>query len=1089
MDEKKSELPSAGLTAEHIATTTIQPSSTLKTLIPTSSSSTSSQIRKIELIGPKTNQRTEESVLEKATRSEMISSTVETHQSETKSEQKFHMKLQHQAPLNLDSDTAATPAAPTVKTTTTKISTQSTQSGGEPVQTKTTEFMETTETDGATEDANENVETSTIAKKDALSFFESMSKESESTPKGPRAMIKLTEEDTDGNYDVQVNKLTKNYERSTKFEETKKPVPEAPSKRSVHDISNKFETPVITKGVDNVMIDFPYDDYKLPALNIQRTVLEDTTASGSPIHGSLTISRLVAQSESAEKMLSGFNLVPEPPPEMGYMPKAEEEPKRRTDVSSKAKQLQESQKKPVDAPIGGVKIFPTAPIKSQAPPAKKEVKPTPTYIPPPFELNKTDQYGRKECVEQVCVKTDAQRKPDMKQQAFSPAPSSPPKTENVSEKWWSSTSDLETRSHVSTDLSEYRCQSGASSNQFEGRSTSPKPSADGLAMEKSWAKSKTTEANRKSWPPPAADKETTKSFSKLEEWREPEVGYKTSTHEKRQEVEEIPGGGMTKTNIESTSSLETRSWSTKESRVEQTVVEKPTPAPPKPIIKPAKAPSPPKPVQPPVTMYKAETTKVDHIVNAVSEKTVIEKYSSECEMNKHESTEKISSYEELKAPGLVKSAAPPKPVPVQLYHFAGEGPKPEPEQIKSFQESTSLFKGSQATAPKRPVVQLYHQTPETTREPQIILEPGPPPEMGYIPPPALRERKFERFEKTLEMSTDSRPAKLPPGAVRTIPPPIPPKDARATPPPLPAKKTEPFVCCQQAPVTCPPRTCVPAPCKFTKGQFVESDYESDFESCKSKWQSDTDEPRYRRVQAPTPRQPRPKSTEPEPLPPSSFEVPPAELTGPPRPVVTPDYSTETTSSYKKTTATTNRNGKQQQQQHYQCQGYSQDSFLPKPGSPPIYVQPKTFAPSVKPAMPESPKFKTRSFQQESGYMADTDEPFYQRSNFGKQESSSTSSNTFESRQFMESKTYTSSSSSQKREETSSSSAFAPTVQIPPPKSQFQRSSYCEKNYSSSAAPTSAPRGFRPEKVRHFKNVWNICVVFFFFNLIIALDLF
>ncbi|XP_044588390.1 uncharacterized protein LOC123267682 isoform X4 [Cotesia glomerata] len=990
LEEKKSELPSAALTAEHIATTTIQPSSTLKTLNPTPSS-TSSKIRKIELIGPKSNQHTEE-IVEKATRSEMISSTIESHQSETKSEQKFHMKLQHQAPSLFEGD-SNTPAGPTVTTTTTKISTHETQKGGEPVTTRTTEFVESKTLEKEAEE-NENVETATIAKKDALSFFESMSKDSEMTPKGPKAMIKLTEEDKDGNYDVKVDKLTKNYERSTKFEEVKKPIIETstPTKKSVQDISHKFEAPIITKGVDNVMIDFPYDDYKLPALNIQRAVLEDTTASGSPIHGTLTISRLVAQSESAEKMLSGFNLVPEPPPEIGYMPKPDEEVKKGMDVSSKAKQLQEFQKKSVDAPIGGVKIFPTA----NAPPKTPQIPETKlktTYIAPPFDLSEKEskEFCKKEVVEERCIKKDVHKKEEQ-------------------EKWWSSTSDLETRSHISTDLSDYRCQSGASS-QFEGRPSSPKPSADGIAMEKYWAKSKTTEANRKSWPPQAtAGKETTKTFTKREEWKEPEVGYKTSTHENRDEVEEIPGGGVTKTHIESTSSLETRSWSTRENQISQTVIEEP----PKNIVKPkvaAPAPKPaPAPNHAPVTMYKAETTKVDHIVNSMQEKSIMEKYSSECEVKKMESMEK--KYEELKAPGLVK-AVPGKPV-VQLYHSPGDNIKSEP--LKTFQESASMFKGTLATAPKRPVVQLYHPT----GEPEIILEPGPPPEIGYAPPPnESYERKFEMHSYKKEDA-----------------PPIPPKDARKTPPPLPAKKTEPFSCGN-----------------FARGQFIESDYESDFESCR-KWrpcESESEEKKYRRVQPPTPRQPRPRSTEPGPPPPSSFEVPPPEVTGPPR----PDYLTESLSSCKKSSTMMSRQERSaKQQQHYQNQGFSQDNSgvnLPKPGSPPVYVT------------PEPPKCKSRVFQQESGYMADTDEPFYQREacslvqkTCGKNEGSSMSS--YESKQFMESKSYVSSSSNQRREEMNYVSCPGQTSSC---NAQTQQRIY-EKSYIPTA-PNNNSRCFKNDK--------------------------
>ncbi|XP_034951171.1 uncharacterized protein [Chelonus insularis] len=1040
LEEKKSELPSAALTAEHIATTTIQPSSTLKTLIPPSSSSSkSSHIRKIEVIEPKSSHKTEESMIEKASRSEYISSTIESHQSETKSEQKFHMKLQHQTPLLFDSETLTAPSEPTITTKTTKISTEETQSGGQPVSSKTTEYMETSKSEGGRVEENEYVETSTIAKKDALSFFESISKESESTPKGPKAMIKLTENE-DGNYDVKVNKLTKNYERSTTFHETKKAA-DMPSKKSVQDISNKFETPIITKGVDNVMIDFPYEQYKLPALNIQRTVLEDTTASGSPIHGTLTISKLVAQSESAEQMLSGFNLVPEPPPEIGYMPKPEEELKKRTDISFKAKQLEECQKKTVDAPIGGVKIFPTSPEKQAPVPEVKKPEMKSINIPPPFELSQTKEFARKEVVEEKCIKRDVHKKNDIKMSTYSPAPSSPPKSEQ-NEKWWSSTSDLETRSHVSTDLSEYRCQSGASSH-FEGRATSPKPSADGLAMEKSWAKSKTSESNRKSWPPPASDnKETTKCFTKKEEWKEPEMGFKTSTHEKRQEMEEIPGGGFTKTNIESSTSLESRSWSTRENHIEQKITEKPSePALPKSIIKLAKAPSPPK--QAPVTMYKAETTKVDHIVNSVQEKSLIEKYSSECEIKKMESSEKFSSYEELKAPGLVKAVPIPK---VQLYHAIGEAPKMESENIKSFKESTSMFKGSLATAPKHPVVQLYHSIPEMSKQNEIILEPGTPPEIGYVPPSPICEKKIEKVEKALEMSLKSQPAQIPPRAIRTIPPPIPPKDVRETPPPLPAKKLEPF-----SSGSAQSYEKSSSMCKYIKSQMIESDYESDFESCRSKFQSyeSEEEPKYRHVEPPTPRPPRPKSSEPEPLPPSRFEVPSSDVTGPPRPTVTSIYPSE--SSCKQTSTMINRTEKMMKQQHYQNKECSQEPIL-KPGSPPIYVHPNQNLTSkslpMKCIKPESPKFKVKSFKQESGYMADTDEPFHQREG---------TSNTFESKQFMESKSYMSSSSScQKKEESLFSSS--PHPQSTTPKQQIQKS-FCEKNYMSS----TCPRGLKSDK--------------------------
>lgn len=1092
-DGKKGEIPSAGLTAEHIATTVIQPSSTLKTIPPPISNSSDS-IRTVQLIENKVEGgRGGGPIVEKASRSEYISSTTESHQTETKSEQKFHMKLQHKS-ASLFGDEAPADSGPKITmTTTTKTSTQETKVGDEPASTKTSEFIETKRTETpskATEgpmtiEENENVETSTIAKKDALSFFESMSKDSESTPRGPKAMIKLTQETEDGNYDVKVDKLTKNYERSTRFEEMKKPErsPVETSKRASQDVFEKLERGGTgNRGLDNTMIEFPYEDFKLAPLEMTRTILEDTTASGSPIHGTLTISRLQAQSESAEAMMTGFNLVPEPPPEIGYMPKPDEEaPRKRPDpISVKAKQLQESHKHPVDAPIGGVKIFPTPATKTpvSAAPVKEPPKPKPTSIPPPFELSSTDAYEcRREVCEPVCVKKDAQQDK---------------KPEVATDKWWSSTSDLETRSHVSTDLSEYRCHSAASSSQVDGRPSSPKPSADGIAMEKSWAKKASPDTNRKSWPPQAA-KESTKTFSKREEWQEPALGYKTSSRESRQEVEESPGGGVKKTSVQSETTLETRSWSSREDRIEEKTIEKPaSPPPPKPVI-----------------MYNAETIKVDHTVNPVQEKSVFEKYKSECDVHRSETTEKMI-YEELRAPGLVKSAAPPVKRPVvQLYHAADASPAPEPP--RPCRPEPCIFKGTLATAPKRPVVQMYHPAPEVPTEPQVVLEPGPPPEIGYVPPPMAREKKTERYER-MEMSVDQ--AKTSPSTIRTTvsrkreefvsAPPIPPKDARATPPPIPAKNLEscPFQpasvqpTCQRANVST-----VPTPTKFAKGTFVESDYESDFE-CRSKWrpyESDNEEPRYRRVQAPTPRQSsRPKSTEPEPLPPSSFEVPPPELTGPPRPHVSRDYLDESsgatmTSSTKKTSSSMmtrhERNVKQQQQQQqYQScsQSYSQiEQSLPKPGSPPIYVQPAKSSiaprsPPAKTAKPESPKFKTRTFQQESGYMADTDEPLHQQRgaglcqrSFGKHEGSTTSSTSHsesrtaftESRsQYMESQSY--SSSSQRKETFGSSSAFAST-QTPAPKSQIQRSSYTEKSYTTAppAATTCCPVRSKPAKVR------------------------
>ncbi|XP_076758852.1 uncharacterized protein LOC143428086 isoform X1 [Xylocopa sonorina] len=977
-DDKKAEIPSIKQqTSERITTKTIEPIPTLKTTPIVTSTSTAQTTKVVEKI---------EEPEAKMSRSETISSTLESRQMQSKSEQKFHMKLEHKTPSVVEPLREERTVVKEVRREETK--------SAEP---RTTLIEEKTKVE------NENIETSTIAKKDALSFFESMTKETETAPKGPKEMIKLVD-DVDG-HEVKVGKLTKNYERSTTYQEVKKPEPKPPelqtTKKAVHEIFTKLEQgSTASRGVDNKLFDFPYEPYKPPPIETKKTVVEETVSSGSSSVSKMESkieSKMETKSESSEVLMQGFTLVPEPPPEIGYMPKPEEVKKKRPEVSIKAKQLQESFEKtlsPVDAPVGGVKIFPSPSPKVIERP---KVAPTFSMPPPPFELDK------KEVTEEPCVKKEVYEKKDYLSSIRATSPSRP----------WSSSSEFETRSHVSTDLSEYRCHSAASSHQEILRSSSPRPSADGLAMEKSWAK-KCAESTRKSWPP--------QEEAKLKhEWQIPGEDYKTSTREFKKEVKETPEGGIKKTSMESSSTTERRSWSSKQESMEK-------------LSK--RAPSPPK-TQP--IIYKAETTKVDHTVNKIEEKSMYEKYMSECDVKKSEKSEKLEEYsskkwtgsDELKAPGLVRNVEPPK----------------------------------------KPVVQLYHLTEPTPPTDQIILEPGPPPEIGYIPPvPVVREKKIEKLEKHLEVSLEHKPAKIPPGAIRTIPPlpkkeeppALPPKDVKMTPPPIPAKQptpvelpVEPFpfkpsptpaAKVQKVP---PP----PTPTKFVKGSFAqESDYESDMDShLKAKWrpyESDGEEPRYRRVQPPVPKQPRPRSTEPEPLPPSKFEVPPT-TTGPPRPMITKEQQEK---MYKKTT-TYKRQEKETKEQRYQPVPTPQIEL--KPGSPPIYVQPATKSPAPKSPpvkKPESPKFKVKTFQQESGYMADTDEPFQQKTqSMQKSKHESMTSHTesrssySESRsEFFESKSYESRQQQQKKESTAPSIVKQPTV---------QRSSFVEKSYASTAAPS------------------------------------
>ena len=97
---------------------------------------------------------------------------------ERKSEQKYHMKLEHKMPSIVEPKTEG-------KTVIKEVIREEVRSS-EPQSTLIEEKIE-----------NENIETSRIAKKDALSFFESMTRETETIPKGPKEMIKLVD-DADG---------------------------------------------------------------------------------------------------------------------------------------------------------------------------------------------------------------------------------------------------------------------------------------------------------------------------------------------------------------------------------------------------------------------------------------------------------------------------------------------------------------------------------------------------------------------------------------------------------------------------------------------------------------------------------------------------------------------------------------------------------------------------------------------------------------------------------------------------------------------------------------------------------------------------
>lgn len=754
-------------------------------------------------------------------RSEKISSMVESHNSEMKSEQKIHMKLEH-SPLPLfDENQKSYITSTTANLLEQKAPTFIPKTFQVPKLSSSERIVDNNNVETLEQSQNENVETSRIARKDALNFFESITRDALADSvqlKGPKEMIDIS--DVDAETRAKVNKLAQDFEYKYKVDSTAdRPQPggvvRTSSTKAIRDMFNKIDQDESTRNIESKpVVDFPFEEYKLPPLEIKRTILSDTTSSGSPIHGHLTISKLEAQSRSAEAMMRGFNLVPEPPPEMGFMPKSEvtetTKKKRPESISVKAKQLQESFEKtlsPIDAPVGGVKIFPSPLIK---PPEQKTQPPSFTRPPPPFELEKTSR---------PC----------------------------------SSASDFETRSHISTDYSDYRSQSAASSHHhFESsqvRATSPKPSPQAIAMEKSWArKDDNASINKTAWPPTAS--QTTTAKMETSSSKQSSAAFETVNLRQFMADNKIEIG----------------------------------------------KPSVPKPQTPPI-IYNAETIKVDHTVNAVKEESIVKKITTECDVHKREFVErKIEESECLRAPNLVRQAMglPPPPVTTQSYR---------------------------------------------KQEEKIILEPGPQPEMGYIPPPTTRENKMAQIEKTLEMSLEQQ-QKIPPCAVRTMPPAPPP--VKFTPTPPLAQST-------------------PQPSVFEHSKWRQ-------------YESDSEEPKFRHVQAPSTARPagRPKSTNFEELQP--FTCPP------PPPQQKTESSTENRVMSRREEIEARHQQYMQQQEAMRSSSATTTATLDiKPGSPPIYVHPTSPKPFQKPFQkPDSPKFlRTKVFQKESGYMADTDEPLYQ----------------------------------------------------------------------------------------------------------------
>ena len=461
--------------------------------------------------------------------------------------------------------------------------------------------------------------------------------------------------------------------------------------------------------------------------------------------------------------LSKFDLQPGPPPEIGYFPKTPGT-KPKEEVVGMAKKLQETHRQlsEVEVPSGAVRIFP---------------------LPTTTETKKFESFEEKTGIsetkkfESYEEKREVVKSPLLRPSADIPLrPSSPrPSAEGVAmEKLW--TTKLDHKPNLD-------------------RPKSPiLPSVDGLAMDKLWAHKHSESNLPTAWPPSSVSESseiTNKSIHQISE-------SKTSSFQ--------------------SSNIETKIES-------------------KPLFQPKKIVPPPTTQQGIIYVAEAHTS---HRTNIPSE-TIISKRSSEFQSS-HESevlSEKIllpSEAKKIWPPGLPSLTIPSKP-------------QKELKVESKPARSVSMPQGFD----------------------DIVLEPGPPPEIGFAtPPPKERRQSYvEQIEQDLEKDLEKEPSRHLVGAVRTMPPP---KRENSVESLKSYQRSNSFT--DEVTIKSfktQKYATMPRPSKFVKKNF-ESDYESDLEGAKIKarwtpWDSDTDEPTYRKVKPPLSfsQPPRPHSAQPAPV--------------------------------------------------------------------------------------------------------------------------------------------------------------------------------------------------------------------------------
>lgn len=843
--------------------------------------------------------------------------------------------------------------------------------------------------------ASEDIDRSSITKRSALDFFMTKLKEgkeeerkSSETPK-PKPLV-FTPPVEEAQTPPAPELFSKQSELMSQFKRVHS-VEETPQETKPEE---KVEKDAITLAKESYSIVQEEKSHQSLFSKTMYTELPKLTMPASP-----AIDRNTATPAYLD---NGFNLTPEPPPEVGYIPKIPEKiskvTKVREDIAQKVKKLEEFHKvaSPIDAPSGGVRLFPIASPKPEPKPEKKkpeilekrEERPIET-LPPlswliddPPKPKETESVvsDKKEVFEEVIEKkavrtgTDATIRPysipndRVEVPKSDPRPISPrPSSEGLAmEKLWAQKRQEEIKTET-LNLGVFR-----PSSAIDLRPASPRPSAEGLKMEKLWANRrddsftnvKTEETSKTAiYRPPtsintnrtASPKPSAESISVERLWTQAKAPARPATSLGVMDRSASPRPSQEGLAMDKIWAHKHRESTLKKSWPP------PQPEDEKPIIPWAVATEEGKQNE---TVSKSTTTVVQDIKETHTQV---------------ESKQKIESSQKV-TKSFTNTAPPPTMLtqkgPIQYYNAESRLIRQTQSMDRQIvKESSSFTKDITSQSSLSSLRKTWTSGSSATdlqgisQKPDVDLVPGPPPSMEFAPPPERRTSLVEAIEQDLKKEIRKEPTKQLPGAVRIIPPPL----TTQAPKKKQAKRTnsleskpfekfpdlEPFPFKPDPPKTktarCPPP---PTPTKFKKGNFAESDYESDYEARMSvKWKpydSDGEELRFRPVRPPSVVHPkRPQSTEPEPLPPSKFEKP-AQIEGP-RP-------TPTQSSTVIKTAKISADTKKEILQHF--------SSPIKPSKPQTTKKPVS-PPKLKPGSP--PQFLQASRTSESGYMADTED--------------------------------------------------------------------------------------------------------------------